>query len=193
MPDKVIYYAVIDDRSSRESPAGLFRRTYTEAGGLRDEAMLHVAASSDCSVCIMHMQGEPQTMQANPVYKNVINEIKQWLLGQAESAQRAGVKKERLWLDPGIGFGKTVEHNVLILRNLEELVSLGYPVLIGVSRKGFLGKIGSRGEPLPVSERVEASIAAQCVAQMKGAKIIRAHDVKQAAIAINVIAAIAKG
>jgi dihydropteroate synthase len=158
--------------------------------GLRNKEMLKVAADSDCSVCIMHMQGDPQTMQSNPTYVNVMEEIKEFLQIQAEEAQEAGVKKERIWIDPGIGFGKTVEHNLAILRHFEQFVEIGYPVLIGVSRKAFLAKIASQDEPLLATERVEASIAAQCIAQMKGVKIIRAHDVKQAARAIKVVAAI---
>ena len=99
-------------------------------------------------------------MQSNPTYVNVMEEIKEFLQIQAEEAQEAGVKKERIWIDPGIGFGKTVEHNLAILRHFEQFVEIGYPVLIGVSRKAFLAKIASQDEPLLATERVEASIAA---------------------------------
>jgi len=163
-------------------------KVLNDVTGLRNEQMLQAAAESDCSVCIMHMQGDPQTMQANPTYDDVVREIKQWLITQAKNAEERGIAKERIWIDPGIGFGKTLEHNLTLLRNLEQFVQSGYPVLIGVSRKSFLGKITE--EALPTNDRVEASLAAQCVAQMKGAKIIRAHDVKQARRAVDVVSAI---
>ena len=168
-------------------------RVLNDVTGLRNPEMLKIAAENDCIVCIMHMQGDPQTMQMNPCYDDVVRDIKDWLSAQATKAEQAGVSNDRIWLDPGIGFGKTVEHNLAILRNLEQFVQLSFPILIGVSRKSFLGKIATQDDPLPTSERVEASIAAQCVAQMKGARIIRAHDVKQARRAMNVVAAIMQG
>lgn len=140
---------------------------------LRDPEMREVCAAAKCTVCLMHMQGEPRTMQTDPHYGNVVEDVTLSLL---ESASRAGLPKERIWLDPGIGFGKTVEHNLCLLGNLEVLVATGYPVLVGVSRKSFIGRILG----IEVEQRLEGTLAAQVIAQMKGARIVRAHDVLEA-------------
>lgn len=153
-----------------------------DVSGLRDPLMMELVKESGCTVCIMHMQGEPRTMQQNPTYGDVVTEVRDYLVGQASA-----LEKERVWLDPGIGFGKTVEHNLALLNGLDVLVETGYPVLIGVSRKSFLGKLLGG---LPADERLEGTLAAQVVAQMKGAKIIRAHDVKEARRAIEITKAI---
>jgi len=152
--------------------------------GLRDAEMLKVAAEFNCKVIIMHMQGMPKVMQENPHYEDVVQEIKEYLLRQAEKAKKAGVKE--IILDPGIGFGKSVEDNLRIIKNLKEFTELGYPVLIGLSRKSFLGKITG----LEVNERVEATIAADTIAVLNGAAIIRVHDVKEAKRALLVVEAI---
>lgn len=140
---------------------------------LREPEMRDVCATSDCTVCLMHMQGEPRTMQESPHYDDVVSDVCDELLGFAE---RSGVAKERIWLDPGIGFGKTLAHNLQILANLESFVETGYPILVGVSRKSFIGKIlGTE-----VDQRLEGTLAAQVIAQMKGARILRVHDVLEA-------------
>jgi dihydropteroate synthase len=148
-----------------------------DVSGLRDPKMTAVCAQSGCYVCIMHMRETPETMQRDPAYEDVVGEISGYLLHQAEAAIMAGVGKEKIWIDPGTGFGKTDTDNIHLIRHLEAFAATGYPVLIGVSRKGFLGRLAGRGHELPVTQRLEATLAVQTIAQMKGARIIRAHDV----------------
>jgi dihydropteroate synthase len=157
-----------------------------DVSGLRDQEMVKTCAQSGCYVCIMHMLGTPETMQINPTYGDVVGEISGYLLHQAEAAIVAGVAKNRIWIDPGIGFGKTDSDNLQLIRHLEAFAATGYPVLIGVSRKGFLGRLAGSGKELPITERLEASLAVQTIAQMKGARIIRAHDVSAARRAIEI-------
>jgi len=156
--------------------------------GLNDPEMIKVCAGSDCSICIMHMLGSPESMQDNPEYENVTEEVRGFLLWRTEVAEDAGIARNRLWIDPGIGFGKTVDHNLQLLRDLEQFTKGSpYPVLVGVSRKSFLGKIAALdGAVLSSEDRLEATLAAQTVAQMKGARIIRAHDVRASRRAIEV-------
>lgn len=157
---------------------------------LSNPEMIDVVADAGCIVCLMHMKGEPRTMQVSPVYDDVIREVRDYLLDRAELAVACDIPSDRIWIDPGIGFGKNLEHNLSLLRHLESFVETGYPVLVGVSRKSFIGRILRPMDPLPVEDRLEGTLAAQVVAQMKGAKIIRAHDVKQARRAIDMTAAI---
>ncbi len=158
---------------------------------LRDPAMAEIAARSGCTICLMHMQGEPRTMQKDPQYRDVVAEVRDFLLSRAEDAQRRGVAKERIWLDPGIGFGKTTHHNLSLLKHLDVLVQTGYPILVGVSRKAFIGRIlGSPEDPLPTSERLEGTLAVQVLAQASGAALIRAHDVRESRRAINLATAV---
>lgn len=159
--------------------------------GLRNPEMRRICAESNCSVCVMHMRGDPRTMQSNPCYGDVVGEVLAFLLEQARMAERDGVARERIWIDPGIGFGKTVRHNLEILGRLSEFVRVGYPVLIGVSRKSFLGKLlGSEEKPLPVEERLEGTLACQAWAQIRGVSVIRAHDVRDSRRVIDTLAAI---
>ena len=165
-----------------------------DVSGLRDPAMVEVAASDDCTVCIMHMQGEPHTMQVEPFYEDVVGEIRQYLVDTAKRAERRGIARERLWIDPGIGFGKTLEHNLEILRSLDVFRRTGYPVLIGVSRKSFIGKLLPHdGKSAPADDRLEGTLAAQLLAQLQGVRIIRAHDVKAARRTIDFAAAFLAG
>jgi len=157
-----------------------------DVSGLRDPEMVSVCARSGCYVCIMHMRENPETMQIDPVYNDVVGEISGYLLGQAESAILVGVSQDRIWIDPGIGFGKTDADNLQLIRHLEAFAATGYPVLVGVSRKGFLGRLAGLGHELPVTQRLEATLAVQTVAQMKGARIIRAHDVVASRRAIEI-------
>jgi dihydropteroate synthase len=174
-------------RAALEEGAGVVNDVY----GFREPALIEACRPFECTLCIMHMQGTPSTMQKNPTYEEVVVEVRDWLLGQAKACENAGIAKERIWIDPGIGFGKTLEHNLQILRNLSEFVSSGYPVMIGVSRKSFIGRIiGGIEAPAPVQDRVEGSVAAQVLAQASGARIIRAHDVRAARRAIDVAAKI---
>lgn len=141
-----------------------------------EQEMTDVVASSGAVVVLMHMQGTPQTMQIAPRYHDVVEEVSRFLLDRAAAAEASGIASDRIVLDPGIGFGKTQQHNVDLLRRLSTLCSYGYPVMVGVSRKAFLG--GTRG--LPASDRLEATIAANTAAILRGASMIRVHDVKEA-------------
>jgi len=159
--------------------------------GFRDKAMIEACLDSNCALCIMHMKGTPRTMQHQAVYDDVVKEVLEELSDQIESCEELGIAASRIWIDPGIGFGKTTSHNLELLKNLERFVQTDYPVLVGVSRKAFIGRLlGSEDWPLPVDDRLEGTLAAQVVAQMKGAKIIRAHDVRQAQRAISMTSAI---
>ncbi|MCX7919957.1 MAG: dihydropteroate synthase [bacterium] len=139
-----------------------------------DPAMLPLAARTGVPVVLMHMQGTPQTMQLNPQYTNVVSDIIEYLNNAIQIAKQAGINEEQIIIDPGIGFGKTLEHNLSILHHLSEFLRLGRPILIGVSRKSFIGKILD----LPVDERLEGTAAAVAIAVIHGAKIVRVHDVK---------------
>lgn len=145
-----------------------------DINGFRDPAMVEVAASSDAGVVIMHMLGEPGTMQDNPRYVDVIGEVGGFLLAQAATLEAAGVARERIAIDPGIGFGKTTQHNLELLAAVPELASLGYPVLIGASRKRFIGEIGGSADP---ARRLGGSLAVALDAVAAGALIVRVHDV----------------
>ncbi|HVL40467.1 MAG TPA: dihydropteroate synthase [Fimbriimonadaceae bacterium] len=154
-------------------------RVVNDVSGFRNPQMVEVVAASNCSICIMHMLGEPRTMQKEPVYADVLSEVTSYLRGQARTCEAAGIARDRIWIDPGIGFGKTVPHNLALLRGLPQLAALGYPVLVGVSRKSFIGRLlGSAEAPLPVEERLEGTLAAQVFAQLQGTRILRAHDVR---------------
>lgn len=162
-----------------------------DVGALSAPGMTEICAAFGCTVCLMHMKGQPRTMQQSPEYRDVKAEVKAFLLNRAEMIQDAGVASEKIWIDPGIGFGKTLRHNLELLHGLGEMVSLGYPVLIGVSRKSFLGSLQSiSGEPEPVEARLSGTLAAQVLAQMQGASIIRCHDVVETRRAAEVAAAV---
>lgn len=142
----------------------------------RDSDMFGVVADAKAGLVLMHMQGEPRTMQANPHYDDVVKDVSQFLLERAQAAQSAGVARGAIALDPGIGFGKTVEHNVALLRHVGDLKRLGYPVMVGASRKAFLAKL--TGDDASPQDRLEATLAAHLAAARGGADIIRCHDVK---------------
>ncbi|MCL2504277.1 MAG: dihydropteroate synthase [Coriobacteriia bacterium] len=160
-----------------------------DVGGFCDPKMREVAASSKAGLVVMHMQGMPETMQAEPVYDDVAAEVSGFLLRQAALLEEMGVARERIVIDPGLGFGKTLEHNLLLLAAVPELASHGYPVLIGASRKGFIGRI--TGESTPAL-RLGGSIAAALESARLGARILRAHDVAETVQALQVAAEIAK-
>lgn len=132
-----------------------------------------IAASNTVQVCLMHMQGEPRIMQKNPKYDNVIEDIKAFLLMRTQACVNAGIASNRIIIDPGFGFGKTVVHNLLLMKNLQVFSQLGYPVLVGISRKSFIGNILNK----QVTERLYGSLALAVLAVSKGANIIRTHDV----------------
>lgn len=144
-----------------------------DINGLRAPGALEVCAGSDAGVCLMHMQGEPQTMQRDPHYQDVGAEVSAFLAARAEAARSAGIAPERICLDPGFGFGKTVAHNLLLLRAMPALAAHGYPVLAGLSRKSVLGAVTGKA----IEDRVHASVAAALLAVQQGAHILRVHDV----------------
>jgi dihydropteroate synthase len=141
-----------------------------------------VAAHASCGVCLMHMQGEPRSMQAAPAYDDVVADVGRFLAERAAALEARGVAHERIVLDPGIGFGKTVAHNLELLRRQEELLRLGFPLLAGWSRKSTLGVLTGR----PAGERVNASVAAGLAAVQRGARIVRVHDVAATVDALKV-------
>jgi dihydropteroate synthase len=151
-----------------------------------DPEIAALGAERNAELVLMHMQGDPRTMQANPGYEDVVDDVKAFLVERTEAAVAAGVGEERIWLDPGIGFGKTLEHNLELLRRLGELRGLGRPLVVGTSRKSFIGKIdGSE-----VDDRIGGTIASSVLAAAEGADVLRVHDVRQAAQALKVAGAI---
>jgi dihydropteroate synthase len=140
-----------------------------------DPRMASVVAEAGCPVILMHMQGEPKTMQREPRYTDVVREVRGFLARRAESAVAAGVRPEDVIVDPGIGFGKNLEHNLALLRNLDAVVDLGFPVLVGASRKRFIGSITGVEE---AAERVFGTVATTVLAYEKGATLFRVHDVR---------------
>lgn len=150
-----------------------------------DPALAGLVADRGLDCCLMHMIGEPRTMQRDPRYDDVVSEVKAFLEERLEVAVAAGIAEERIQIDPGIGFGKTVEHNLELLRRLDELVTLGFPVLIGMSRKSFLGRITGR----EVGDRLAATLSANVLAFTKGASVFRVHDVAPLRDALMVAAA----
>ena len=153
---------------------------------LREKGALEIVAASNAGVCLMHMQGVPQTMQMNPSYADVVAEVKQFLKDRADACLAVGVVGERILLDPGFGFGKTTSHNVALIQHLDSLKDLGFPLLVGLSRKSVLGSIAGGDE----QQRLHAGLAASVISVMKGAKIVRVHDVKATVDALKVVAAV---
>jgi dihydropteroate synthase len=154
-----------------------------------DPELAGVVADADAYVCLMHMQGEPRTMQANPVYDDVVSDVKAFLEERLAFAVAQGIREELIALDPGIGFGKTVEHNFELVRRLDELVAIGRPLVIGFSRKSSLGRI--MGDPEAKTGSVGASVGAAVAAFDRGATILRAHDVREHVEALRAAAAVA--
>jgi len=156
-----------------------------------DKKLANVIAGYDVPVCLMHMKGNPRDMQKNPVYNDILLEIKSFLKERAEYAIFNDVKKENIVIDPGFGFGKRtgrgIEDNCEILKRLSELKSLNYPILTGASRKTFIGNVCGREKPLPVGDRLEGSLAATAVAVMNGADIVRVHDVKETRRCLDIV------
>jgi len=154
---------------------------------LQEAGALEVVAASDVPVCLMHMQGEPRTMQENPHYNDVVADISDFFRARMSACEQAGIARERILLDPGFGFGKTLEHNISLLANLDQFQELGCPLLVGLSRKRMIGSL--LGDA-PVDQRVTGSVSAAVIAAMKGAAIIRVHDVRPTVVALKIVAAI---
>ncbi len=157
-----------------------------DVNALRAEGALQVAAKSGAGICLMHMLGTPQTMQNNIEYIDVLGDVTNYLLARAQAAEQAGSAKNRIALDPGFGFGKRTVHNLILLRGLEKIAALGYPVLAGLSRKSIFGDLIGK----PAAERGHASIAAAVIAAQNGASIIRVHDVAATKDALAVLYAV---
>ncbi len=149
---------------------------------LRAPGATEAVRNSKCAVCLMHMKGEPATMQHEPHYADVVAEVKDFLEQRLRACEEAGIARERLVIDPGFGFGKTADHNLILLKNLHQLVALGVPVLAGLSRKSTIGQITGR----PVGERLAGSLAMALLALERGATILRVHDVKETRDVIEV-------
>lgn len=149
---------------------------------------LDAVADTDCAVCLMHKKGDPATMQQAPSYADVALEVRKFLADRIAACEIAGIERDRITIDPGFGFGKTVEHNFMLLKRLPELAALGVPVVSGWSRKSTLGAVTGR----PVGERLAASLAAALLAAQHGAKILRVHDVRETRDALAVMQALGK-
>ena len=169
-------------RAAAAAGAGIIN----DVRALTGQGALQAAAETSCAVCLMHMQGDPRTMQQSPRYGDVVTEVKAFLVQRAQSCRAAGIPVERISIDPGFGFGKTLAHNAALLRELEAFGDTGYALAVGLSRKSMLQKILGR----PVGERLYGSLALAVMAAMKGARIVRAHDVAATADALKTVSAI---
>jgi dihydropteroate synthase len=150
---------------------------------LRREGALESAVATGLPVCLMHMQGEPDSMQASPRYRDVVAEVSAFLTARAEACIAAGVPRQQILLDPGFGFGKTLAHNLALLSRLEEISALGFPLLVGLSRKSLIAKITGRD----VDERLAGSLALAMLAAQRGAALLRVHDVAETADTLRVL------
>jgi len=157
-----------------------------DVNGLREPDAVEVCAELDVPVCVMHMQGQPRTMQKSPSYDDVVEDVKLFLQQRIDECVIAGIRQENIIIDPGFGFGKDLQHNLQLLQHLTEFESLGVPILVGLSRKSMLGLILES----PVEQRLHASVAAAVLAWTKGAKIFRVHDVKPTVDALKVCVAV---
>jgi len=157
-----------------------------DIGGLRSPGMIKAAADSGVPVVLMHMQNDPLTMQSNPAYESVVSDLLAFFRERVEAVNRAGISNDRIVIDPGIGFGKNIDHNLEILKNLSRFHELGFPLLIGTSNKSFIGKILD----LRVDQRSEGSLATVSLAAWMGIQIVRVHDVRGTVRAVRVIDAI---
>jgi dihydropteroate synthase len=157
---------------------------------LGDERMGELAAERHVPVVLMHMRGTPETMQIKPDYEDVSGEVLEFLLSRARLAERLGIPKERIFIDPGIGFGKTLEHNLVLLKNIDRFVATGYRVLVGTSRKSFIGRITGRENP---AERIFGTAATVALCAAAGVSVVRVHDVAQMVDVVRVAHVINSG
>lgn len=168
-------------RAAAEAGAGLLN----DVRAFSEPHALEAAAATQCALCVMHMQGDPRTMQLAPHYDDVVGEVKAYLLERAAACRAAGVTADRIAIDPGFGFGKTLEHNLELLRHLRKLGS-EWPIIVGLSRKSFVGRITGR----PPGERVHGSVAFAMMAVLNGANIVRVHDVGPTMDALKAVVAV---
>ncbi|TKB04394.1 dihydropteroate synthase [Alteromonas portus] len=166
-------------REAVKAGAGLIN----DVRALQEPGALRAAAEAKVPVCLMHMQGQPRTMQQNPEYDDVVNDVGQFLLERSVACQEAGIPKNNILFDPGYGFGKSLEHNYSLVKHLPALMKLGYPVLVGMSRKSMIGNLLNR----KVDERLAGSISLATIVAQMGAQIIRVHDVRETADAVNIV------
>ncbi len=164
-------------------------RLINDVRALTREGALEAAYATGLPVCLMHMQGSPETMQNNPVYQDPVDEVLDWLMARVEVCINQGFDRQQLLLDPGFGFGKTLAHNVALFRNLRRFLETGLPVMVGVSRKSMLGDITGR----PIEQRVTASATAAAIAAQSGAAIVRVHDVAETRDAMMVMQTLMQG
>jgi dihydropteroate synthase len=157
-----------------------------DINALQDAAAMNAVAASNAAVCLMHKQGNPLTMQEQPVYRNVVAEVSEFLQERIAAAEAAGIQRDRIVIDPGFGFGKTLAHNLALLQRLNELAALGVPVLAGLSRKSMLGALTGQD----VAQRMPASVAAALIAVQRGANIVRVHDVHATVDALKILNAV---
>ena len=157
-----------------------------DINALQDAAAMSAVATSNVAVCLMHKQGNPKNMQKQPRYQNVVGEVGGYLRGRIAAAEAAGIQRKRIVIDPGFGFGKTLEHNLALLRELSKLTELGVPVLAGLSRKSMLGALTGQD----VLQRQPASVAAAMIGVQRGASLVRVHDVRATVDALKILIAI---
>lgn len=169
-------------RAAAAAGAGLIN----DVRALERDGALEAANNSALPVCLMHMQGSPVSMQNNPAYQNVVKDVAGYLGERAAACAAAGIARHRILLDPGFGFGKTLQHNLSLLKHLSSLLPMGYPLLVGMSRKSMIGAILDR----PVDERLHGSVAAALIAAQSGASILRVHDVAPTVDALKVLKAV---
>jgi dihydropteroate synthase len=184
-PDTVISI----DTSKAEVMAdaiGAGARLVNDINALRSPDALDVIANSNAAVCLMHMQGEPRTMQNDPQYHNVVGEVRNFLQQRIKACVAAGIGRDRIVIDPGFGFGKTLQHNLLLIKNLKKFKELGVPLLVGVSRKSMIGAILNK----PVNERLTGSLSLAALALWMGADILRVHDVEPTIEALKIVNAV---
>ena len=179
VPVSIDTYDVEVARAALEAGASMIN----DITALSDELMGELAAREGVPVVLMHMQGEPKTMQIEPKYDDVAREVLEFLVQRAGRAEQFGIAKERIFIDPGIGFGKTLEHNLLLLRNIDRFVATGYRVLVGTSRKSFIGKITGREK---ASDRIFGTAATVALCAAWGVSIVRVHDVGKMAEVVKV-------
>ncbi len=185
VPISIDTYKLEVAKAALEAGAGMIN----DITAFSDERMAELAAEHEMPVVLMHMQGTPATMQIKPKYEDVVSEVLQFLLERARRAEDAGIDRKKIFIDPGIGFGKTLEHNLLLLRNIDKFVASGYRVLIGTSRKSFIGKLTGREKP---SERRFGTAATVALCAAAGVSIVRVHDVAEMVDVIKVAGAVSQ-